>query len=118
MVVVANELINSYSSYSKGVIATEDTIDLGLISKVGHGGHHLNEKNTLKKFKKEVWYPEYYSRKMKNDDESQIMTMMVEKIKYIMENHEIPALPEDVLNKIDKIYEDYKDRIYKKELAD
>lgn len=117
MVLVANELINSYNSYSKGVTADEKTIDLSLITKVGHGGHHLNEKNTLKKFKKEVWYPEYYSRKMKNDDESQIMTMMVDKIKDIMENHEIPALPDDVLAKIDKIYEDYKERIYNTELA-
>ena len=45
------------------------------------------------------------------------MTMMVDKIRDIMENYEIPALPEDVLEKIEKIYEDYKERIYNTELS-
>ena len=112
MVLVANELINSYNAYTAGVNITEETVKLELIKNAGPGGHHLNEKYTLKNFKK-IWYPEYFSRKMKNDDESQIMSMMQTKIKDIMENYEIPPIDSEIMEEVDKIYEDYKARAYK-----
>ncbi|MGL5346620.1 MAG: trimethylamine methyltransferase family protein [Peptostreptococcaceae bacterium] len=101
MVVMANELINEYKHYTQGVEVNEKEIKLDLIEKVSYGGHHLNEKYTLKNFKK-VWYPEFFSRKMKNDEESQIMDAMVAKIKDIVENHEVPQLNEEIVRKIDE----------------
>ena len=50
---------------------------------------------------------------MKNDDESQIMSMMQTKIKDIMENYEIPPIDSEIMEEVDKIYEDYKARAYK-----
>lgn len=111
MVVVANELINSYNSYMKGVDITEDTVKLELIQGVGQGGHHLNERHTLRNFKKEVWYPEYYSRKMKNDEESQIMVSIQNKIKDIIENYEVPEIDPEIMKEIDVIYQAYKEKV-------
>ena len=105
MVVLANEMINSHKHYSAGVNVNEEEIDLSLITDVGFGGHHLSEDYTLDNFK-EVWYPEIYSRKIQNDEESQIMKTVVSKIDNILQNHNVAPLNEETIAKIEKYLEE------------
>ena len=106
MVVLANEMINQLSAYSKGVEVNDETLAMDVIKQVGHGGHYLNEMHTLSNFRS-VWYPEFYDRKMVNPDESEIMSQVTEKIDNILATHEVPALEPDVLKQIEEIEKKY-----------
>ena len=108
-VVLANEMISSYKSFSRGVvIGSRDDIDLDLIRDVGHGKHHMMEENTLTRFR-EVWYPEIFSRAMVNKDESDILERAAAKIDGIMARNPGSKLPPetlDYLNATQKMYLD------------
>jgi len=110
-VVLANEMINSYKSFNRGVvIRSADDIDLGLIRGVGHAKHHMLEENTLERFR-EVWYPEIFSRAMTNKDESDILEQVAEKIKGIMERNPGSTLPPETLEYLNAKQQEYlKDR--------
>lgn len=106
MVVLANEMINELSAFSKGVEVNDDTLAMDVIQNVGHGGHYLNEMHTLSHFR-DVWYPEFYDRKMTNPDESEIMSQVADKIDNILETHKVPELDKDILKAIEKEEEKY-----------
>lgn len=71
LVVLANEIIESYSHYSSGVRVEEEDFAMDVIEEVGHGGEYMTNMHTLTSFK-EVWYPELFSRRMKNFDQSDV----------------------------------------------
>ena len=79
-VVYANELINAYKSYTRGV--TGD-VDLDLLREVGPAGHHMMTDNTFERFR-EVWYPEVLTRKRENPNGSEIMQRITDKIDAIL----------------------------------
>lgn len=106
MVVLANEMINQLSAYSSGVEVTEETLAMDVIKGVGHGGHYLNEMHTLSNFRN-VWYPEFYKRRMVNPDHSDILEMVNEKIETILDTYEVPALDPTILSKIEEIEKKY-----------
>lgn len=79
-VIWANDKINGYKSYVRGV--TGD-VDLDLIRDVGHGGQHLYEDNTLERFR-EVWYPQIETRRGECTDESEVYGRIVARIDQIL----------------------------------
>jgi trimethylamine--corrinoid protein Co-methyltransferase len=107
MVVLANEMIDQLSAYSKGVEVTEKTLAMDVIKAVGQGGHYLNEKHTLKNFRN-VWYPEFFKRRMVNPDQSDVMEMVNAKIEGILANHVVPSLDPAILTEIEKIEKKYR----------
>ncbi len=109
-VVIANETIEMLKHYSKGLAFNHADINLSFIEEVGHGGHYLNTKQTLKNFKS-IWYPEFFSRKMKNPDDSEVIQKAIDKIKYIYENHKVQPLDEAILDKLNEIQKKYEDSV-------
>jgi len=106
-VVLANEMINSYQSFSRGiVIENREDIELDLIRGVGHGNHHMLEENTLERFR-EVWYPQIYSRAMTNKDESDILERVGVIIDGIMEQNPGSALPAGILEYLNETQRKY-----------
>ena len=106
-VVLANEIINGYKSYSRGVVIEgPEDIDLDLIRGVGHAKHHMMEDNTLMRFR-EVWYPEIFSRAMTNKDDSDILCRITEVIDGIMKNNPGSALPPETLEYLNATQERY-----------
>lgn len=105
LVVLADEIIEGLKYYSKGVEVNEDELQLDLIKRVSHGGnhHYLEEEHTLMNFRN-VWYSKLFSRKMVNPNESEIKGLAKEKIKDILENYEVPKLPDNILKELDKWY--------------
>ncbi|MBF0443153.1 MAG: trimethylamine methyltransferase family protein [Oligoflexales bacterium] len=99
MVVIADELIESLKNYVRGIRADEEDIRLDLITGAGHGGNHLLEDHTLGNFMN-IWYPEIFSRKMKNPNKSQILEIVQEKIRHIVENHKVPELDANILDRL------------------
>jgi len=106
MVVLANEMIDQLSAYSKGVEVTEKTLAMDVIKGVGQGGHYLNEKHTLKNFRS-IWYPEFFKRRMVNPDQSDVMEMVNTKIDSILESHVVPSLEPAILAEIERIEKKY-----------
>ncbi|HWR39132.1 MAG TPA: trimethylamine methyltransferase family protein, partial [Patescibacteria group bacterium] len=71
LVVLADEIIEGMKYYSQGIDVEESDFALDVIEKVGPGGHYLTESHTNKNFRK-VWYPSLFSRKMNNEDFSEV----------------------------------------------
>lgn len=101
---LANEIIEQTKNYVKGVEVNEKTLLLDVIKKVGPGGHFLEDKTTLKGFKK-LWYPEIFQRKRTNPEESEIMKIFQDKLDDIMENYTPTPISEEKSKILDKYEE-------------
>lgn len=80
-VVWANDKINGFKSYLKGV---QGDVDLELIKDVGPAGNHLSEDNTLERFREEVWYPEIETRRRVTTEESELYSRIAARIDKIL----------------------------------
>lgn len=101
LVVLANEIIEELKYYTAGIDTAEEDFALDVIEKVGPGGHYLTETHTNKNFRK-VWYPALFSRKMNNEDFSEVSGKVKAKITDILENYEVAKLDDTVLKKLEK----------------
>ena len=91
LVVLADEMIENYKSYSKGIDISDDDFAMDIIKEVGPGKHYMTHEHTLMNFR-DVWYPNYYSRKMVNPDTSDVMPKIKDKLNYIINEWDAPAL--------------------------
>lgn len=103
MVVLADEIIEMLKHFVQGVRVTGEDLALDVIKEVGPGGHFLTTEHTARNFKT-VWYPQLFSRKMKNEDVSEVRGRIRSKIHYIMENHRVPPLNPALLKEFDRWY--------------
>jgi len=107
MLVLGNEIIGKTKRFIRGFEVNPETIARELINKVGPGGNYLQEEHTLNNFRKELWMPSLLTRQRFNEWKSagaKTMERRVrEKIVNILENHEVPSLPDKVLEGIEKI---------------
>ena len=101
MVVFVDELITGLKVYERGIDLSDLPEALEVIAKVGPGNHFLGEEHTLQKFKN-IWYPELFSRDMKNKDSSSVREKIRSKIKHIEESHQVLALPEELIRELNK----------------
>lgn len=84
-VVLADEIIGGLKGYVSGVEVSEESLALEVIERVGPGGHYLNEKHTLRNFRK-ILYPKLFSRAMDNRKAATIRDKIREKIHCILDN--------------------------------
>jgi len=101
LVVLADEIIEGLKHYTQGVQVNTEELALDVIKEVGPGGHFLTNMHTLRNFKK-VWYPSLFSRDMQNSNESLVRGKVTEKIKNIMESHQVPQLDKTILMELEK----------------
>lgn len=87
LVVLADEIIESYKHYSKGVSVEDEDFVMDVIEEVGPGGQYMTHDHTLDNFR-DVWYPNYFSRKMQNLDESDVRGKVRAKISDIVNSEE------------------------------
>ena len=60
--VLCDEIISMARWIAQGFTIDEDTLALGLIERVGPGGHFLGEPHTVQRYRKDVWYPTLFDR--------------------------------------------------------
>ncbi|SMD11787.1 trimethylamine methyltransferase family protein [Sporomusa malonica] len=101
LVVLANEIIEGLKHYTAGIEVADEDFAIDVIEKVGPGGHYLGETHTNKNFRK-VWYPSLFSRKMNNEDFSEVSGKIKVKIADILKEHEVPKLDDSILEKLAK----------------
>ena len=100
-VVFADELIEAYKHYSSGINMDDEDFVLDVIKEVGHGGHYLETDHTLDNFHS-IWYPNLFSRKMQNPDESEVMPLIKRRIRDILENYEVSQCSKERLDILEK----------------
>ena len=117
--VMCDEIIGMVKRFMRGIPVNDFTLALDVIDSVGPGGHFLAQPHTMQNFKSETWFPSLMSR-LRHDGWKQMeggTTMgerVAEKMRDILKNHEVPALPDDVLKKIDAIVQKAEDNEAKK----
>lgn len=108
--VMCNEIIAMVKRFMRGIEVNDETLAVEVIDRVGPGGHHLADEHTMKHFKSETWFPTLINRmrydEWKNRENASSMgDRVAAQLRDIIKNHEVPALPDDVLKKIDAIIE-------------
>ncbi len=106
--VMCDEIISMVKRFMRGIRVDDETLAVEVIDRVGPGGHHLAEEHTMKHFKTETWFPTLINRmrydEWKNATNSSTMGDRVKKkMLDIINNHEVPALPADVMKQIEAI---------------
>ena len=106
--VMCDEIISMVKRFMRGIKVDDETLAVEVIDRVGPGGHHLADEHTMKHFKTETWFPTLINRmrydEWKNTTNSSTMGDRVKKkMLDIINNHEVPALPADVMKQIDAI---------------
>ncbi|MDR2484844.1 MAG: trimethylamine methyltransferase family protein, partial [Treponema sp.] len=104
-VVLADELIEMAKHYVQGIEISDTDLETELIEAAGHGGNYLTTDHTLEHYDA-VWYPSYFSRKMKNPPESEVLPQIRQKLRRIIEEYEPPALDKEraaILDKHEKL---------------
>ncbi len=98
--VMDDEIIGMVRRIMRGIEVTDETLAINVVDNVGPGGHFLGEDHTVKNFKKETWFPTLINR-MRHDGwkhqagSSRMGERIKEKLHKILDEHEVPALPEE-----------------------
>ncbi|WP_148137211.1 trimethylamine methyltransferase family protein [Candidatus Formimonas warabiya] len=101
LIVLCNEIINMVRPMRRGIKMDEEQMALGLITKVGPGGQYITEEHTFKFFR-DFWYPELLDRSMFGGGKS-LKDKINDKLKTIIESHELPVLGDDKLKELKKL---------------
>jgi trimethylamine--corrinoid protein Co-methyltransferase len=99
--VLGNEAIGWAKRFIRGIEVNRDTIAREVIEAVGPGGHFLQQQHTVDHFRKELWRPEVLTRQhytnWEKDGAKDMFQRIQEKLKDIVENHQVPPLPDKTL---------------------
>lgn len=101
MVVLADEIIEMLKHFVQGVKVNDEELALEIIRDVGPGGHFLATEHTASKFRT-IWYPQLFSRKMKNEDYSEIREKIHTTIHSVIAHHQVPSLAPEILKEFEK----------------
>lgn len=107
MLLLCNESVGMIRHILKGLEITSETLALDVIEKVGPGGNYFAEEHTFNHFKKTLYTPEILNRygydKWKEQGAKTYGERANQKVRDILENHRVPDLPNNVVEKVKEI---------------
>ena len=105
MIVVLDEIIDQVRRMGKGVPITEETLATSVISEGGRQGQFLTHPHTLQHVRATQWRPELISRlgyeKWVERGSLDLMQRANAKLTKILENHQCPTIPQELVNEIE-----------------
>jgi trimethylamine--corrinoid protein Co-methyltransferase len=105
--VLGNDAIGWAKRFIRGIEVNRETIAREVIEAVGPGGHFLQQQHTVDHFRKELWRPALLTRKhytnWEKDGAKDMYQRIQEKLKDIIENHEVPLLSDKTLAALKEI---------------
>jgi len=108
--VIDDDLIGMTSRVLKGINLNKETIGLDAIKRVGPGGNFLTDEHTMKYFKEEYFRPKSFNTVARDTWQAQgakdLNENAKERVKDILNKHEVPSLPNDVKSNINSIVEE------------
>lgn len=98
MVVMADEIISMTRKFMGGVPVDRETLALEAIARAEPGGGFIADKHTFQHFKSAQWFPKLLNRQnyddWKKDGEKSYRQLANERAKTLLEEHQVPPLPE------------------------
>jgi trimethylamine--corrinoid protein Co-methyltransferase len=105
--VLGDENISMAKRFLQGIQVNSETLARDLIEEVGPGGHYLEKDHTYAHFKEELWVPGLMTRtgfdEWHSSGAKDAATRIQEKLKDIVEHHEVAPLPDKTLSALDGI---------------
>jgi trimethylamine--corrinoid protein Co-methyltransferase len=99
-IVLEDEIVAMLARLCRGEIVDDETLALDVIEKVGVGRNFLAERHTLRHAKSDFFMPGLIDRRSYDawlhDGSKSMVDRAREKVKWILKNHEVPPLEEDV----------------------
>jgi trimethylamine--corrinoid protein Co-methyltransferase len=113
--VLGNEIISHSNRLRRGIDVSENHLAYEVIEEVGPGGNFLQNPHTFQNFRKEQWFPEISERRgygeWEADGKKTMDQVAMERVQYILENHQPEKLSDEILAKLDKVLEREEERI-------
>ena len=108
-ILIDAEIVKIIYRIAQGIEVNDNTLALDIIRKVGPGGHFLAERHTLENLRREHFIPELTDRrsfeKWLKEGAKDIVKIAKEKVKLILQKHQVPPLEKDVQKEIRNIIE-------------
>lgn len=119
--VLGNEIISHSNRLRRGIDVSKNHLAYDVIEEVGPGGNFLQNPHTFQNFRKEQWFPEISERRgygeWEADGRKTMDQVAMEKVQYILENHQPEMLSDEILVNLDKIIEREEERITSNNVA-
>ncbi len=107
MLVLSNETISMVKRIMQGISVNRETLAVDVISRVGPGGHFLDDDHTIAHFKKDIWIPDLIDRNnLENwtrDGRKSMGDRARERVQQILEVHQPKPMEEKVINELKSI---------------
>lgn len=117
-IAICDEVISHVKSFLKGIDFSPEHIAVEVIDQVGPDGNYLSAEHTLKHFRQEAWFPKLIDHsRFDNWVASGSKTLLegaTELVRSILSTHEVPPLPAEVTNEMERILKSAKDKLGKK----
>ena len=98
----------------KGIEISDETIAMDVIKRVGHEGHFLGQKHTIKHFK-ELWMPALSDLRPYQawaaDGSKTVVKTASEKVSEILASHKVEPIPQEVREELRRIVAEGEDKI-------
>jgi len=108
-ILIDAEIVKIVFRIAQGIEVNDNTLALDIIHKVGPGGNFLAERHTLANLRKEHFIPELTDRRSfeawLKDGRKDLVTIAREKVKAILQKHQVQPLEKDVQKEIKNIIE-------------
>ena len=105
--VMGNDVIGMAKRFLRGMEVNEAQLAFDVIRQVGPGGHFLQQRHTMENFRNELWQSTIFTRKAfetwKENGSRDVETRVREKIIAILEDHQVPNLPDTVHAELERI---------------
>ncbi len=105
-VVLTDEIIGYARRMERGIAINEDTLVPEIVHEVGPGGEFLTHEHTFENFRSEFWFPTLMTRELYSNWEQNKMDLRTRlriKTEKMLTEHRAPALPADIMQKLNEI---------------
>jgi trimethylamine--corrinoid protein Co-methyltransferase len=107
MLVLGNEVVGMAKRFIRGIEVKSETLAREVIQKVGPGGNYLQQEHTVRHFRNQLWLPSLMTRqpygKWRQQGAKDMSVRVREKVKEILETHQVPALPDKTLSALERL---------------
>ncbi|MEM3613159.1 MAG: trimethylamine methyltransferase family protein [Candidatus Bathyarchaeia archaeon] len=108
-ILIDAEIVKIVFRIAQGIEVNDNTLALDIIRKVGPGGNFLAERHTLQNLRREHFIPELTDRRSFEawikDGGKDLVRIAKEKVKVILQTHQVQPLEKDVQKEIKRIIE-------------
>lgn len=105
--ILGDEIVGLVKRFTRGLEFNPNQIARDILAQVGPGGEFLSHDHTVKNFRNELWQTTIFTRKNRLDWENagrrETYVRVREKINHILETHQPQALPDAVLDNLERM---------------